>query len=96
MSFRATPPTQLSRRQFLRGSGEPSPQVTIAAACLAFNGVDCRLCDDACDQRAIRFRPRPGGAYTPSIDTESCTACGECLAVCPVGALTTSPQVRHD
>ena len=95
MAIRAEPPTRLSRRQVLRGAGATPAPITIAAACLAFNGVECRLCDDACAEGAIRFRPQPGGAYRPTLDAGACTACGDCFAVCPVGALTASTQVSH-
>lgn len=84
----------VSRRDLLRSVGdkarliEANGIVSIAAHCLAFTGVACRSCEDACLQRAIRFRPQLGGQYHPAIDTTQCTVCGECLDVCPVDALS--------
>jgi ferredoxin-type protein NapF len=57
------------------------------AACVAFQGVECRSCCDPCEARAIRMRPRLGGAAIPELDAVNCTGCGACYAVCPVGAI---------
>jgi ferredoxin-type protein NapF len=64
----------------------PGWQVRIAPHCLALQKVECRICADACAPRAIRFRPAPGGISQMQMDLAACTACGECVAVCPVGA----------
>ena len=64
------------------------PLARISAHCLSLTGVACRNCDDACDARAIRFRARIGGHYVPTIVDAACTACGECIAVCPVNAIS--------
>lgn len=67
-------------------------RVQAAASCLAQRGVECRVCGDACGVRALRFVPARGGIAQLQIDTAACTGCGECLPVCPVGALSlTSP-----
>ena len=55
--------------------------------CLARQRVECRVCGEACDARAIRFRLVAGGAPVPELDEAACTACGACLAPCPVGAI---------
>jgi ferredoxin-type protein NapF len=60
----------------------------IGPACLPAKGVECRICGDFCDARAIRFTPRLGGAPLPEIVAESCTGCGACVAPCPVAAVT--------
>ena len=84
------------RRAFLRGRvrveafsrrAEAPPSATIAAHCLAFNGVSCFSCRDACEERAIVFQPAIGGAQ-PLVVRGACTGCGECIEVCPVGAIT--------
>jgi ferredoxin-type protein NapF len=93
----------VTRRQFLRGdlsarrpAGDPAapasakPVAHIAPHCLANDNAVCRSCGDACPVNAIRFRPRLGGAALPEIDTEKCTACGDCVAPCPVAAVTIS------
>jgi ferredoxin-type protein NapF len=71
----------------------PGWQVRVAANCLALARVECRVCGDACDARAIRFRPALAGASQMQLDAAACTACGACVGVCPVGALTVAPVV---
>lgn len=65
-----------------------SLSVSFNDACLTRQGVVCRSCGDACDARAIAFRPRPGGVAQPELDAAACTGCGECLTVCPTRAIT--------
>lgn len=65
-----------------------SYKALIAPNCLPHKGVECRVCGDYCDARAIRFLPRIGGSPLPEIDVEKCTGCGACIAPCPVTALT--------
>lgn len=71
-----------------------SYQARFGADCLALRGVVCRSCGEACDAEAIRFRYGRGGVACPEIDAESCTGCGGCVGVCPVGAIAicTAPQ----
>jgi ferredoxin-type protein NapF len=61
---------------------------TIGAACLSARGVVCRSCQDACQHSAIRFTPSPGGVAHARVETHSCTGCGACVSICPVGAIT--------
>lgn len=60
----------------------------IGVTCLAHQGVVCRSCGDRCEVRAIRFRLARGGVARPELDGASCTGCGACVAVCPVGAIS--------
>jgi ferredoxin-type protein NapF len=86
----------ISRRQFLTGrAGDPGPAdpsrprtAVIAAACLAFNRVECRICGESCAPGAIRFRTGAGGVSTPQVDRVACTGCGDCVPACPVAAIT--------
>ena len=55
--------------------------------CLARQRVECRVCGEACDVSAIRFRPVVGGVPVPELDEGACTACGACLRPCPAGAI---------
>lgn len=57
-------------------------------SCLSTKGVSCRLCQDFCDQGAIRFRLQPGGRASPELDTGQCNGCGGCVATCPVDIIS--------
>lgn len=63
-------------------------QAVIGEDCLPKQGVECRVCGDFCDARAIRFPPRLGGSPLAEIDSEKCTGCGACVAPCPTLAVT--------
>lgn len=81
----ACAPAALQRR------GDERPWQHVAAigdACLAPRGVECRVCGESCDARAIRFRPRLGGVALPELDAAACTGCGACVAPCPTQAIT--------
>jgi ferredoxin-type protein NapF len=68
------------------------PVAVIAPSCLAFRGVACMTCRDACPAAAIRFSLVRGGAV-PQVETEACTGCAECIAVCPASAIALTPPV---
>ena len=61
--------------------------IAIADGCLAAQNVECRVCGEACDTSAIRFRPRIGGVPLPEVDATACNGCGACIAPCPVNAV---------
>ena len=65
-----------------------SLKAAIGPTCLPHKGVECRICGDFCNVRAIRFPPRIGGSPLPEIVQELCTGCGACVAPCPVMAIT--------
>jgi NAD-dependent dihydropyrimidine dehydrogenase PreA subunit len=87
----------VSRRQFLRGdfsgrkadpqTGDGLQRAVISNRCVAFANVVCRSCGDACGEAAIRFSPRLGGAALPEVIAARCTGCGDCVPVCPAGAI---------
>lgn len=69
--------------------------VAIDGSCLARNNVACQSCRDACPQQAIRFRPRTGGPFLPEVDVDSCSGCGACIGVCPVGAIGLAQRLEE-
>ncbi|WP_180888085.1 ferredoxin-type protein NapF [Ruegeria sp. THAF57] len=58
-----------------------------ASSCLSMNGVSCRICQDNCDQNALRFKLQTGGRAEPALDSYACNGCGSCVALCPVDAI---------
>ena len=66
------------------------------AACLSFRGIACRLCEEACDPQAIRFRLLTAGRAVPLINAERCTGCGACLEMCPEDAFDWIPRPQSE
>ncbi len=62
-------------------------KVHVQEHCLARRGVECRVCGDACDARALRFVPALGGIAQLQVLADRCTGCGDCQPTCPVQAL---------
>ena len=91
-------PVSLGRRGLLLGRSAtvhppapPAPPVAaIARSCLAFRGVACMSCRDACLAGAIRFTLVRGGAI-PRVEAEACTGCADCVPVCPAAAIAVAP-----
>jgi len=75
-------------RLFSARSENPWQQVIeIEQSCLAFNKVDCRSCEDACESIAIKFKPTLGGPAKPIINTDLCSGCGACIKPCPTQSI---------
>lgn len=60
----------------------------ISPACVAFKKVECRICAEACDAKAIRFQLQAGSVAVPVVDGTQCSGCGACVAPCPTDAIT--------
>ncbi|MFQ5630322.1 MAG: (Fe-S)-binding protein [bacterium] len=48
-------------------------------------------CEDVCDFDAIAM----GATGLPVVDAEKCTACGDCVEICPKGLFEMMPVSRH-
>ncbi|GIU50992.1 ferredoxin-type protein NapF [Shewanella sairae] len=59
----------------------------ILESCMAYQGIWCQSCKDACDSRAINFTLAIGKAPLPDINIDACTGCGACVAPCPSNAI---------
>lgn len=83
-------------RVLYRDAGRPAwnHRARIFDACLARQGVECRICGEACGTGALRFRPRAGGVALPQLDDAACTGCGACLAPCPTRAIAMAQGVE--
>lgn len=65
--------------------------------CMAHANIHCQTCQDACETRAITFLPQIGQVPTPRINTDDCTGCGACVAVCPQDAIAMSdPEQQRE
>ena len=95
----------IDRRSFFAAPRRPSPmrydpapssdgplRALISQACLAYAGIVCMSCRDACPEQAIRFLPRLGSPFLPKVVATACTGCGACLSPCPAGALSLAAQ----
>jgi ferredoxin-type protein NapF len=65
-------------------------RLSVGDACLSATGIACRVCEDQCEPRAIRFKPSAIPTQ-PDIDQDLCTGCGACVAPCPVAAISLIP-----
>ena len=92
-------PEALSRRQVLFGRREADHATKavaqVGSGCLMADGIACRLCEDSCEAGAFRFRPQIGGKSEVRVDEERCTACGDCIGHCPVGAISIAGTMKR-
>lgn len=73
-----------------------SLKARIGEGCLSARGIECRICGEACDAAAIRFRPTPGGVSRPTLNDDQCTGCGACVAPCPVDAVRVAKPMESE
>ncbi len=68
----------------------------IDSSCLSSNGITCRACEEACEAGAIRFRLMTGGRAQALVNTDRCTGCGNCAAVCPNKSIAMTSQKKQE
>lgn len=69
---------------------DPAVDVTQACVRRRFRFSSCRACADVCPAQAFSL-----AQGQVSIDTTRCIACGDCLFVCPVDAITGIKPVKR-
>jgi len=80
----------ICRTGALRDTGKaPRPwRVQVGQNCLTRQRVECQSCADTCEPRALRFALAPGGIAQLQVNPASCNGCGDCVSICPVGAIS--------
>ena len=81
------PTGALSPAAYAAGVRPWAVSAQIDDSCLTLTGIDCRMCEDPCEERAIRFKPVVGGPPRPAVRADDCTGCGGCVRACPAGAI---------
>lgn len=71
-------------------------KVEISQSCLTEMGVECRACEDNCEQRAIRFQRTIGGIAKPNLNLTNCNGCGACLGSCPTTAINILKEEQYN
>ena len=69
------------------GQGPWSVVARFGPNCFSLQGMICRLCEESCERRAIRFTPLYGGLAMPQVEAAECSGCGACVSACPVRAI---------
>jgi len=59
----------------------------IEPGCLAMQRVECRICGENCEARAIGFVLAPGRVAQPDVRVQNCSGCGACVSLCPAEAI---------
>jgi ferredoxin-type protein NapF len=72
-----------------------SHKVKITNKCLPAQGVICRSCYEACDEKAISFTLVAGKTAEPELNLENCNGCGFCIAMCPVDAIVINEELEN-
>lgn len=66
----------------------------VAGDCLAWRGVFCMTCRDACNAGAMVFDASVTRLPVPMPDLDACIGCGACVAACPAAAIAMADSDR--
>lgn len=70
-------------------------KIEIDSACLAFKGVECRICQDNCEFSAITFKLSAGRVAQPVTNLALCNGCGACIGHCPAKAISVTDKALN-
>lgn len=81
----------------LRQDNQPAwnLKAVINDRCVEFQGVVCGSCSEQCEVDAISYYPT-NRIRNVVVDETSCSGCGACFVVCPVGAIEMKDLLAED
>jgi len=67
-------------------------KAVVSDRCLNIQSVYCRSCAESCESEALVFNFIDTTFVSPDVVFDDCNGCGACVSICPVSAITVSPD----
>ncbi|SGZ07082.1 Ferredoxin [Moritella viscosa] len=67
-------------------------KAVVSDRCLNIESVYCRSCTESCESEALAFNFINTTFVSPDVVFDDCNGCGACVSICPVSAITVSPD----